>query len=466
MAQEKTALVVGATGIAGGALIMELAQRTDFKILAMSRGDALKAPLLQHLGDRVTPVRADLFDADSIRKALAPHRVTHVFYAASKFSSGGDAVWPRTLRGQTFIRRVGKVWEKLTPLCALFGDRYFDMINHLGGIGALDENSAMFNNVLSAVTDGAHVLQHLVLVTGGRYYGHHLGTSRWHNFQENFVEDKTPRPPGTTNWYHAVEDRLTEEAQARGFAWSILRPSTLVGPSIASGFNVGVGIAAYANILRHLGQPLHFPGALDNWLNRANFTDSELLARMMCWVVDNPAAQNQAFNCTNDGVSSWSEVWPKIAESLGMKPAHSDWGLCVEELLVSKPGIWDEIVETYGLENFKVRDLCGSTVLDRSCAVDTHAVYSMEKARRFGFNAGNDPSAGFLRLFALLQKDRVIPPPKTTREPPMVSQARPNSQKSASVFELSKPAAREQGIFASLVVLACFLVWAPGLFLL
>ena len=71
--ETKTALVVGASGIAGSALVDRLADE-GWDVVALSRNPIRR-------GD-VRHVSADLNSLDSLREALAGERPSHVFYTA------------------------------------------------------------------------------------------------------------------------------------------------------------------------------------------------------------------------------------------------------------------------------------------------------------------------------------------------------------------------------------------------
>ena len=70
----RTALVVGATGIAGSALVDTLA-REGWDILALSRNPGAERPGVRWLS-------ADLTSAASLAAVLGPERPSHVFFTA------------------------------------------------------------------------------------------------------------------------------------------------------------------------------------------------------------------------------------------------------------------------------------------------------------------------------------------------------------------------------------------------
>ncbi|MFN3923725.1 MAG: NAD-dependent epimerase/dehydratase family protein, partial [Pseudarthrobacter sp.] len=71
---EKTALVVGATGIAGSALVDTLS-RQGWSVLALSRKPGTERPGVRWLS-------ADLTSAASLAAALGPENPSHVFFTA------------------------------------------------------------------------------------------------------------------------------------------------------------------------------------------------------------------------------------------------------------------------------------------------------------------------------------------------------------------------------------------------
>ena len=52
----------------------------------------------------------------------------------------------------------------------------------------------------------------------------------------------------------------------------------------------------------------------------AQAVDVDLLARAIAWSGEAAAARNEAFNVTNGDVFTWENIWPAIADALGMKP--------------------------------------------------------------------------------------------------------------------------------------------------
>ena len=75
--QNRVALVVGATGVAGTAIVNHLAE-SGWRVYAISRSITPGS----FLAKNVSAVQVDLFDGDRLRSQLRDKRITHVFYTA------------------------------------------------------------------------------------------------------------------------------------------------------------------------------------------------------------------------------------------------------------------------------------------------------------------------------------------------------------------------------------------------
>src|SRR5207237_2424392 len=106
-------------------------------------------------------------------------------------------------------------------------------------------------------------------------------------------------------------------ARQVGAAWrrTILRPQVIFGCSLGSHMNVIPALGVYAALLKEAGRPLSFPGG-PSWVREA--VDADLLARACEWAATSPGCANETFNINNGDVFEWRQVWPAIAETLGM----------------------------------------------------------------------------------------------------------------------------------------------------
>ena len=75
-------------------------------------------------------------------------------------------------------------------------------------------------------------------------------------------------------------------------------------------------IGAYAAIRKEEGKPFSFPGGVSYvW----EAVDTRLVADALAWGATAPAAVGETFNLTNGEVFNWRQIWPGMAEVLGVE---------------------------------------------------------------------------------------------------------------------------------------------------
>src|SRR3954470_107890 len=231
-----TALVAGAAGIIGHALLHEL-NHSGWKVRGLSR---------RRLPDHRS-IQAELTDADATAAALqAAADTTHVFYAA------------------------------LAPDPDLATEAA--------------RNSAMLGNLLDGLEAAGAPLQRVIIYQGFKIYGIHLGAKVPTPARES---DPPHMPP---NLYMAQEAELRERASRSRWDYVALRPDVVVGDIWGNPMNIALVVGAFAEISRALDIPLRFPGTDVAYRHLAQFTDSRLLARASAWAAEAENAAGEAFN--------------------------------------------------------------------------------------------------------------------------------------------------------------------------
>jgi nucleoside-diphosphate-sugar epimerase len=352
---DRTALVIGATGLSGGSVARHLAD-SGWVTYGVSR-TAPESPG----GIRV--VALDVLDADAVRSGLAPLRPTHVFYC-------------------TWSRRPTEAENCLV-------------------------NAAMLRNVLDALPDDA--LRHVALVTGLKHY---LGPFEAYaqTPAETPFREEHPRVP-YRNFYYDQEDVLLAAAEERGFAWSVHRPHTMIGWAVGNAMNMGVTLALYGSICRETGEPFVFPGSPQQYNGVTDITDARLLAKQLVWAATTPAAANHAYNTVNGDVFRWRQMWPLVAAGLGVEPApYPGHAQPLEPRLAGRQPVWDKIVAKYGLVRSELDRLASWWHTDGDLGREMEAFADMSKSRRLGFVEYQDSARSFLDLFDALRAQRLIPP--------------------------------------------------------
>ena len=232
------ALIAGGSGITGANLADHLvAQGWDVLSLARRPGPGAAG---------VTPLAADLTDADALRRAVAGTKPTHVFLAA-------------------WVRKDTEAENRVV-------------------------NAAIVRNLLEAVAPEGTV-RHAALVTGMKHY---LGPfEAYARFKpETPFREETPRLP-VENFYYDQEDELFAAAGRQGFSWSVHRASTIIGHALGNAMNMGTTLAAYGTLCREGGLPFVFPGSRQSWDGLSDLTDARLLARQLAWAATSEGARTR-----------------------------------------------------------------------------------------------------------------------------------------------------------------------------
>ena len=283
-----SALVAGAAGIIGDAVMRELAGN-DWTVRGLSR-----RPLRGH-----PSIQTDLTDADATAAALRNARdITHLFYAA------------------------------LAPDPDLATEAA--------------SNATMLRNLLDALETAGAPLRRVVIYQGFKIYGIHLGAKVPTPARES---DPPHMPP---NLYMAQEAALRERAARSAWDYVALRPDVVVGDIWGNPMNIALVIGAFAEISRTLGIPLRFPGTDKAFGQLVQFTDSRLLARASRWAATSERAGGEAFNVTNGDSFRWERMWDDVARHLGLATA-APVPLTLARHMADKGAMWRSLAEKQGL---------------------------------------------------------------------------------------------------------------------
>jgi nucleoside-diphosphate-sugar epimerase len=359
-------LIAGASGVVGYAALKHYAAQGDTAVTAVSRRPPRDSFQAQRLS-------VDLADADAARQGLAAARgVTRLVYAALHEKPGLVPGW-------------------------LEADQ-------------IETNRRMLANTLAALEDTSPDLAHVVLLQGTKAYGAHV-----HPIPIPAREDRD-EDKGVANFYWRQEELLRAEAERRGFTWTILRPQIIFGEALGAAMNLIPAIGAYAALLQADGEPLHFPGGAETILEAV---DADLLAHVIAWACESPAARNQAFNVTNGDVFTWRGVWPAIAEALGMAVGeHRPMSLAAT--FAGREADWEAIRQAHGLAAPDLADFVGqgfhyadfTMAYGRAGPTGTiagAALVSTVKLRQAGFCEAVDTETMFRRHIKAFQDARLLP---------------------------------------------------------
>ncbi len=353
---ERSALVVGVTGIQGHTLASQL-NKHGWNVTGLARRKNIDLP-------GVTGVSVDLTARDAVQAALHGTHPTHIFFNC----------WSRQATE--------------AENCVV--------------------NGAILRNLLEAVEDGPQ-LQHVALVTGLKHYMGPFEAYALNNPDTPFREEQERLP--YENFYYTQEDILFESASRSSFTWSVHRPHTVIGWAIGNAMNMGLTLAVYGSICRETGRDFVFPGSPEQYEAVTDVTDARILARQLEWAATEPAAANQAFNIVNGDIFRWQRMWKIVAAGLGVEAAdYPGESTPLVQQMANASEIWDHIVAKHDLQPYHVETLASWWHSDADLGRTIETFTDMSKSRRMGFLEYQETSNSFLNLFDRLRAKRIIPP--------------------------------------------------------
>ena len=356
MAQgSKRAVVVGALGVIGRYIVEHLQQLDDWSVVGLSRRPAPDGPRYRH-------VAVDLLDQHQAETQLAQIKdVTHVFYAAFQAASGAAS----------------------------------------GYASNIAPNRDMLVNAVTAIDRGSSALRRVVLVTGTKYYGSHLGPFK------TPARESDPRhmPP---DYYFDQIDWLAAYQRGKAWDWTELRPQTLCGFAPGTAMSILPALAVYAAISKELGLPLRFPGKPGAYGAIYQVTESTHLAKAAHWAASEPRCGLEAFNITNGDYFRWRNIWARFAELFEM-PAGDPQTISLTQHMADKGALWRSMTDKYGLRPISYEQLVAWPFADYVFGCDWDVMSDVTKSRQFGFHDVVDSEAMFMRLLRRFRDERIVP---------------------------------------------------------
>ena len=345
----KKAVVVGALGVIGRYIVEKLAALPEWEVVGLSRRQGKDGPRVRYLS-------VDLLSPD--------HRVpvedaTHVFYAAFQPSPGAAADYAKNIAA----------------------------------------NRDMLVNAVTEIEKQSGKLERVVLVTGTKYYGSHLGPYK------TPAKESDPRHEGP-NYYFDQVDWLTAFQRGKRWTWTELRPQTLCGFAPGTAMSIVPVIAVYAAICKELGEPLRFPGSA--WRSLYQVTESAHFAEAALWAATEPRCANQAYNITNGDYFRWCNMWPRIAEVFSL-PLGDPKPISLVQLMADKAPLWDAMVKKHGLQPWRFDEIVAWPFGDYVFSCNWDVMSDLTKSRRHGFERVVDSEEMFVRLLRRFRDERIVP---------------------------------------------------------
>lgn len=346
---ENQYLVVGASGVTGGAIARHLAEQ-GYAVTALSRGGPRR---VETATQRV--LRGDLSVPGGI-EAGSLRGITHVVYAG-----------------------------------------YVEGASHAETTAL---NAAMLTHLLDALDRDGSLVAHFALIGGGKSYGEHLGPYR------TPAKESDPRLLGPI-LYNPQEDALRAWAARSGSSWTVLRPDGVVGFGARSPMNILSGVAAFAMLSKRGNVPLRFPGSWGAWRALHQATDARILARAAEWALGSPGARDEVFNVTNGDHFRWSHLWPDIAAFFEM-PYDEPQPLDLEAHMLGRDADWADLAHEHGLQQPSFDQFVSWPFVQGWWRTEYDMVQSTIKIRHAGFTECIDSHDSFIENLTALRNDRFI----------------------------------------------------------
>ncbi|KAL2837387.1 NAD dependent epimerase/dehydratase family protein [Aspergillus pseudodeflectus] len=413
-----TALVTGATGLAGNAIVQLLLSKPEWtKVITLSRSRQVPAhPKNTHL---------------TVNLCGAPRSIIEAI--------------KDDVQGLEYV-----------IFCAYLADPNPDR--------AYDLNVQMLQTFITALRQsGAMVtLKRVILVTGLKQYGVQLGRPKLPMHETDPWLEGDPWPK---NFYYGQQKTLIESARedSDGWSWVVTYPQDIIGVARGNFMNLATALGLYLSVSAASGDgEIPFPGARETYLAFNCWTSARLHAEFCVWAALTPAAGNQGFNVTNGDTESWQHLWPKLVqrysgkippvmfpggdtgaygefeawhsvsqftpaiakheERIGLKGEFSGRPNVVHQQIDTlkwsqRPEVrakWEELRERFELEQEtweKATWRFATFLLGRefSCVV------SMSKARRLGWTGYVDTWDAFEETLDALEREGILPPANRLR---------------------------------------------------
>lgn len=282
-----TAIITGANGISGFYTMRALLDSPErwSKIYALSRrppSDEMMNLLTEEQRSRVKHVACDFLKSSSnIADAIKAAGVTadYVFFYSYLQPSPppGAALWSNA--------------EELVKV-----------------------NSDLFSNFLGALEEANITPRRVLLQTGAKNYGVHIGRTR----QPSCESDPQPKDL-EPNFYYPQEEALFNYCKRNpSTGWNVIRPAWIIGAVTNAQMNALHPYAVYAAVQAHKGLPIYFGSDWTNWQSNCYHSTARLTGYLSEWAVLEEKCKNEAFNSVDSSPLTFDRFYEELCRWYGV----------------------------------------------------------------------------------------------------------------------------------------------------
>ncbi|KAF4547705.1 Hypothetical protein D9617_37g012310 [Elsinoe fawcettii] len=318
-----------------------------------------------------------------------------------------------------FLKPVDEIVAKLESAnCTQVTHAFFTSYVHVDDFARLRElNVPLFENFLNAIDNVANSsLRRVVLQTGGKHYGIHLGPT-----EAPIHEGMGRYKDHGENFYYPQEDALFALSEKRSWDWNVIRPNAIIGftPGI-NGMSQALTLALYILINKERGETPRFPGNeyFYNCVDDSSYAPS--IADMSVWAATTEHCRNEAFNHTNGDTFVWRYFWPRLGKYFGVDlPSSQEFSakgkesvmaneFTMESWAAGKKDTWLKICKDQG-GNENAFDWGTWFFFDWSLGKAWPTLGTASKARKYGWTRYDDTFDTWIETFKSFEAAGVLP---------------------------------------------------------
>ena len=183
----------------------------------------------------------------------------------------------------------------------------------------IEANVPPFRNFLASLPKADLKPKRILLQTGGKNYGMHIGRGR------QPIIESDPQPKHLSpNFYYHQEDLLFKYCEEHTETdWNIVMPAAVIGAVQTAAMNTFLAYGVYAAVQAHRKEPLRYPADFHSWESEYSHSTARLTGYLSEWAVLEDTAKCQRFNAQDGGHISWDRFWNEDRKSTRLNSSHT-----------------------------------------------------------------------------------------------------------------------------------------------
>ncbi|TKA33107.1 hypothetical protein B0A50_00660 [Salinomyces thailandicus] len=309
-------------------------------------------------------------------------------------------------------------------------------------------NVPLLKNFLEALPIASIRPKRILLQTGGKNYGGHIGRAR-----TPYIESDPQPKEISQNFYYPQEDLLLDYCKEHPeCGWNVIRPFAVIGAVPSAGMNTFLPFAVLASVSAKKDEPIFFGGDISEWQYECLHSSSRLTGFLSEWAVLEDKCKNQAFNSSDGSPLTWDRFFEELARWYDVTkgidgPQEEDGQFQVTELAGGKDAplgygppttiklsktlaewsqdesnkkAWEELMDASNGQLTVNAFESGVDVFMGDFAYYKIGQPSLAKVRRFGFSGFVDTMESVFEMYCDMAKMGLLPRPKVEAARPMI----------------------------------------------